>query len=92
MATGREQCHLVTWSPLGASIFAVSADTSYQHAMIDALATAVSAAQARRPLTPGESAQAALVRNWSYTLALDAQLLATVEARRCVRLLEEDSG
>ena len=92
LATGRSQCHLVTWSPSGAAIYAVLADTMFQEAMVETMATAASAAREERQLTPTERVQAAQVRLWSRQLASDATMLTTIDAHRCVMLQPEDEA
>ena len=90
LATGRAHCHLVTWSPAGASVFGVAADAAYQRAMVEALVLAVEAAREGRPLVPMEADFLAHVRHWSLTLAVSARLLASIEPRHCLILLEDE--
>lgn len=89
LATRRAHCHLVTWSPSAAAIFSVRAHPQYQQAMVGALATATSAARAERRLTSDELLDARRVREWSADLALDATLLLSVDASRCVMLVDD---
>jgi hypothetical protein len=92
LATRRAMCHFVSWSPSGATVFGVHANESYQHAMVQALTAAASAAHDGRELSADEEAHAALVRSWSRQLALDASLVAYIDAARCVALLDEPEG
>ena len=88
LATGRDLCHLVTWSPNGTAIFGLKACGEYQSAMLDALGLAARAARDQRPLDAAELARLQKVRLWSERLARGATLLMSVEPRRTV-LLDE---
>ena len=90
LATERSQCHLISWSPNGCSVFVVEANPSYQEAMVETLAVAANAASAERPLSDVEMTQAAQVRLWSRQLALDAHLLTTIASSQCVTAVDHD--
>ena len=57
--------------------------------MVEAMASSVSAAHAKRPPNEAERAQLAKVREWSRQLAMDARLLASIDGRDCVALLDD---
>ena len=76
-------------APSGAAVFAVGADLEYQEAMLESLAAVATAAHADRPLTAPEAARAGRVRTWSHQLAMDARLLTTIDAQRCVVVQQE---
>ena len=92
LATERSQCHLISWSPNGCSVFVVEANPSYQEAMVETLAVAANAASAERPLSDVEMTQAAQVRLWSRQLALDAHLLTTIASSQCVTAVDDQTA
>ena len=93
LATGRAHCHFVTWSPSGAAIYHVRSEPAYQQAMVESLASITSAARAGRRLDTAEQQAAKRVRVWSADLALGARMLVSLDASRCVMLVEaEGSG
>lgn len=89
LATGRAMSHLVTWSPSGASVFACAADRAFQEAMVEVMGIVVAAAADERPLERAEETRAAEVKAWSRRLALEARLLASIEPRHCLVVVDD---
>lgn len=86
LATGRAECHLVSWSPSGATVFRLASDVEYQEAMMRALVDVMRAGSEQRPLGTHEEALCADVRRHSVQLADAAILLAKVDAADCLLL------
>ena len=92
LATGRQTCHLVSWSPSGCNVFEVRREPLYQAAMLEYLVAFSRAALGRRPLACAELERASAMRAWSKQLAREAPLVGAIAAADCVALSPRQRG
>ena len=86
LATGRQSCHLVSWSPTGCSVFDVQGDPAYQGHLVDYLCSFATAAITETwPLSSELREQAEALRAHSAQLARRAGRIGHIEASNCLQ-------
>lgn len=91
LATGRAECHLVSWTPYGAKVFVVKSSPAFQEEMLSGLDLFVHNARQGAPLPSLSSAAQRTathaIRNHCRHLSDTSQLVATIDARDCITVV-----
>ena len=91
LATGRTECHLVSWTPYGAKVFVVKSSPAFQEEMLSCLDLFVSDARKGAPLPSLSSAAqrtaTQALRNHCRHLSDSSHLAATIDARDCITIV-----
>ena len=88
LATQRQTCHLVSWSPTGCHVFELERDRDYQRELHAYLRDFLEGASALRPLGDEAAERARRMRERSKVMAREAALVGNIDAHDCVTLVD----